>query len=69
MVSLIDKFFLDDLEVSDVKAYCESLLSYLSTSQKPYLNIVESTNQFTDEAEASLKEVIAESKELFKKNK
>merc|ERR1712113_12003 len=54
--------FLDDLEVSDVKAYCESLLSYLSTSQKPYLNIVESTNQFTDEAEASLKEVIAESK-------
>merc|ERR1711924_188768 len=35
--------FLDDLEVSDVKAYCESLLSYLSTSQKPYLNIVEST--------------------------
>merc|ERR1712232_633298 len=44
--------FLDDLEVSDVKAYCESLISYLSTSQKPYLNIVQSTNQFTDEAEA-----------------
>merc|ERR1712232_955376 len=44
--------FLDDLEVSDVKTYCESLISYLSTSQKPYLNIVESTNQFTDEAEA-----------------
>merc|ERR1712174_28808 len=61
--------FLDDLEVSDVKAYCESLISYLSTSQKPYLNIVESTNQFTDEAEASLKEAIAESKELFIKNK
>merc|ERR1712151_1273334 len=59
--------FLDDLEVSDVKAYCESLISYLSTSQKPYLNIVGSTNQFTDEAEASLKEAIAESKELFLK--
>merc|ERR1712232_390801 len=44
--------FLDDLEVSDVKTYCESLISYLSTSQKPYLNIVQSTNQFTDEAEA-----------------
>merc|ERR1712151_613448 len=61
--------FLDDLPLEDVKPYCGSLLSYLSTSQKPYLNIVGSTNQFTGEAEASLKEVIAESKELFKKNK
>ena len=61
--------FLDDIEVSDVKGYCASLISYLATSQKPYLNIVTSTNQFTDEAEASLKEAIAESKELFSKNK
>ena len=61
--------FLDDIEVSDVKRYCASLISYLATSQKPYLNIVTSTNQFTDEAEASLKEAIAESKELFSKNK
>ena len=61
--------FLDDIEVSDVKGYCASLISYLTTSQKPYLNIVTSTNQFTEEAEASLKEAIAESKELFSKNK
>ena len=61
--------FLDDLEVSDVKQYCASLISYLSTSQKPYVEIVTTTNQFTDEAEASLKEAIAESKDLFAKNK
>ena len=58
---------LDSLEVSDVKNYCVSLLSYLETSQKPYLEIVRTTNQFTEEAETSLKEAIAESKELFSK--
>jgi len=47
--------FLDDLEVSDVKAYCANLVTSLSTSQKPYTEIVSSTNQFTEEAEASLK--------------
>ena len=31
-----------------------------------YINIVTSTNQFTDEAEASLKEAIEESKTTFK---
>merc|ERR1711935_786005 len=55
--------FLDDLEVADVKKYCASLLTYLSTSQKPYTQIVTSTNQFTEEAETSLKEIIAESKD------
>jgi len=53
--------FLDDLEVADVKKYCASLISYLST-QKSYVEIVTTTNQFTDEAETSLKEAIAESK-------
>ena len=61
--------YLDDLPVSDVKKYCTSLLTLLSTSQKPYVGIVRSTNQFTDEAEASLKEIIAESKEIFVKSK
>jgi len=59
--------YLDDLEVSDVKNYCASLVSYLSSSNKPYVEIVSSTNQFTDEAEASLQEAIAESKEAFAK--
>ena len=61
--------FLDDLEVGDVKDYCASLVAYLSSSNKPYTEIVRSTNQFTDEAEASLKEAIAESKEAFAKTK
>lgn len=61
--------YLDDLAVADIKSYAASLISYLGTSKKPYTDIVSSTNQFTEEAEASLKEAIAESKNLFMKNK
>ena len=57
--------YLDDLAVEDVKNYCRSLVSFLTTSKKPYIEIVTSTNQFTDEAEASLQEAISESKALF----
>ena len=60
--------YLDDLEVSDVKAYCSALISYLTTSKKPYLEILSTTKQFTEEAEASLKEAIAESKDTFAKS-
>ena len=59
---------LDDLEVSSVKEYCASLLSYLNTSKKSYIDIVSTTNQFTDEAETALKEAIAESKAVFIKS-
>merc|ERR1711976_950417 len=41
--------YLDDLEVSNVKSYCASLISSLATSKQSYTNIVESTNQFTEE--------------------
>jgi F-type H+-transporting ATPase subunit alpha len=61
--------YLDDLEVSNVKAYCASLISYLSTSEQPYMNIVQSTNQFTEEAEDSLKEIIKQSKDSFSVDK
>ena len=61
--------FLDDLEVSDVKDYCSSLITFLSTTKKSYVEIVSSTNQFTSEAEDSLKEIISESKEAFLKSK
>jgi len=61
--------YLDDLAVSDVKSYCAKLIIYLTTSNKPYLEIVKSTNQFTEEAESSLKEAISESKDAFKKSK
>ena len=60
--------FLDELEVADVKPYCASLIKYLATSKK-YVEIVTSTNQFTDDAEAALKEAIAESKDAFSKTK
>jgi F-type H+-transporting ATPase subunit alpha len=60
--------YLDDLPVGDVKKYCTSLVTYLGTSQKPYTEIVRTTSQFTEEAEASLKEAISESKEAFKKS-
>jgi len=53
------------LAVTDVKEYCASLLSYLTTSKKGYLDIVNSTNQFTDEAETLLNEAITESKTIF----
>ena len=59
---------LDELEVSSVKEYCASLLSYLNTSKKSYIDIVSTTNQFTDEAETALKEAIAESKAVFIKS-
>jgi len=61
--------YLDDLAVGDVKNYCSSLVSYISTSKKPYAEIVGSTNQFTEEAEASLKEIISETKDTFAKTK
>ena len=57
--------YLDGFPVTDVKEYCASLLTYLSTSKKGYLDIVNTTNQFTDEAEALLKEAIEESTGLF----
>ena len=61
--------YLDDLSVDSVKKYCATLLKFLATSQKPYIGIVTTTNQFTDEAEASLKECIAESKAIFAQSK
>ena len=61
--------FLDDLAVSDVKDYCSSLVTFLSTTKKSYVEIVKSTNQFTSEAESSLKEIISESKAAFLKSK
>ena len=51
-----------------LKIICASLIKYLSTSQKPFTEIVRTTNQFTEEAEASLKEAIVESKDAFAKS-
>ncbi len=59
--------YLDSIAVGDVKDYCASLLTYLNTSKKSYIDAVTSTNQFTDQAEADLKAAIAESKDIFAK--
>ena len=61
--------YLDDLEVGDVKDFCSSLVKYLATTQKPFTEIVGTTNQFTDEAETSLIEIISEAKEAYNKSK
>ena len=49
---------------SSWEKFCQSK----SISNKPFNDIVGSTNQFTDEAEASLKEIISESKAMFAKS-
>jgi len=61
--------YLDDLAVGDVKDYCTSLVSYLTTSDEKYTDIVRSTNEFTSEAESSLQEAISKSKEAFAKTR
>ena len=61
--------YLDDLSISDVKPFCASLITYLATSKKPFVDIVTSTNQFTAEAESSLKEAIGEAKSAYAKTK
>ena len=61
--------FLDDLELSDVKPYCASLLTFLKVSKPTYIELVETSTLFTDEAESLLKEAISESKDIFLKQK
>jgi len=61
--------YLDSIAVSNVKAYCSNLLSYLKTSKQNYGNEVGTTKQFTDLAESLLKEAIAETKAVFAQTK
>jgi F-type H+-transporting ATPase subunit alpha len=61
--------YLDDIAVGDVKPFCSSFLTYLATSKPAFVEIVRSTNQFTAEAESSLKDSIAEAKKAFTKSK
>jgi len=55
---------IDDLAASDVKKFSASLLQTLD-SQKSYVDIVGSTNQFTDESETLLNEAINSTKTGF----
>ena len=56
---------LDELPVSKVKSYCSSLLTNLTTTKPNYTEQINSTNQFTDEAETLLKQAISETSALF----
>ena len=61
--------YLDDLELTEIKSYCNSLIHYISTSSNVFNEIINSTNQFTEEAEALLIKLISNSKKIFLKNK
>ena len=61
--------YLDDLELTEIKSYCNSLINYISTSSNVFNEIINSTNQFTEEAEALLIKLISNSKKIFLKNK
>ena len=58
--------FLDDLEVSQVKAFCSGLLTYLKSSKPAYGDAIKSTKKFGSSTEDILKEAIATTKETVK---
>ena len=58
--------FLDDLEVSQVKAFCSGLLTYLKSSKPAYGDAIKSTKKFESSTEDILKEAIATTKETVK---
>jgi len=56
--------YLDSLAVSDVKTFSARLLQHL-TKEETYLGIVDKTSQFTDDAEAGLKDAISSTLATF----
>jgi len=56
--------FLDDLNLSDIKRFCASLLVAL-TNDKEYINEVNIGGEFTEKAEEALKRVIVGQNEAF----
>ena len=57
--------YLDDLEVSNVQAYCATLLSYIKVTKTSYVDALKSSDKFNEEVETLLKEAITESKAAF----
>ena len=57
--------YLDDLPVDKVTAFNKALRDYLKTSKPKYGEIIRSEKKLTDEAEALLKEAIAEQKQAM----
>nr|YP_010032325.1 AtpA [Schizocladia ischiensis]QOW07532.1 AtpA [Schizocladia ischiensis] len=58
--------YLDDLSISVVPEFINNLRKYLVNSKPEYSNIVNSSNQFTDEAETILKTAINDVKDTLK---
>ena len=57
--------FLDDIEVSKVRSFVDTLRTNLRNSKPKYAEIVRDTKQFSSEAEELLKEVITSTKSTF----
>ena len=57
--------YLDDLPVEKVTSFAQGLREYLRTSKPKYVEIIEAEKKLNDEAEALLKESIAEYKQAF----
>jgi F-type H+-transporting ATPase subunit alpha len=58
--------FLEDIDPKDVRSYLVDLREFIKTNKPKYTEILETTNDFTPEAEGLVKEAIAESKVIFK---
>ncbi len=56
---------LEDIAVEDVADFVVALRNYIKTSKTKFIDIVSGEKKLTDEAEAILKEAIAETKQAF----
>ncbi len=57
--------YLDDIAVEKISSFAQGLRDYLKSNQPRYIEVVQSEKKLTDEAEALLKEAIAEYKQAF----
>lgn len=57
--------FLDDIAVDKVQDFVTSLRNYIKNSKPKFVEILSTEKKLTDEAEALLKEAIAEAKQAF----
>ncbi|CAM9095908.1 unnamed protein product [Choristocarpus tenellus] len=58
--------FLDDLQLEEIPLFIKNLREHIKNSKIEYLEIIQSSKQFTTEAETLLKSAISEVKENFK---
>jgi len=57
--------YLDDLEIGQVRQFCEGLREYVATNKTNFRDIIISEQKFTDQAESILVEALKEYKEIF----